>query len=273
MSHLQPATNMTISSLRPISILATLILLGPGGAQLTAQTTTRVMVRVTANDAKIIGSAVGGASVTIRDSATGEVLASGIQEGGTGSTRSIMGPRERGGVVYHTEGAAGFLAELELSEPTWVEIEATGPLGTPDALRRTSRTTLLVPGQDVLGEGIVLDLLGFTVELTGPVIGSSLPAGRVVEVGARVTMLCGCPTSPGGTWDSDAYSIVARELRDGRVVQEVRMEYAGTTSMYRGSLEPMSPGPVEIEVLAMDPAKGNFGVGRERFEVARQGPS
>jgi len=120
-------------------------------ASLEAQTTTtRVMVRVTSHDAKIIGTGVGGARVTIRDVRSGAVLAEGVQEGGTGDTSLIMGARERGGAVYDTEGAAGFLAELELSEPTWVEITAEGPLGTPDALRRVTSTTLLVPGRDVL---------------------------------------------------------------------------------------------------------------------------
>ena len=47
------------------------------------------------------------------------------------------------------------------------------------------------------------------------------------------------------------------------------MAYAGTTSMYAATLAPMTPGPVVIEVLAMDPAKGNFGVARAQFDVAR----
>ena len=70
-----------------------------------AQTPTRVMVRVASHDAKIIGSGVGGARVTIRDQRTGSVLAEGIQEGGTGNTSLIMGTRERGASVYDTEVA------------------------------------------------------------------------------------------------------------------------------------------------------------------------
>ena len=259
---------MTTRSLS-LALLAVGALLLPGTTDLAAQTPTRVMVRVTSNDAKIIGSGVGGATVTIRNAETGEVLATGVQEGGTGNTGSIMGTRERGGTVYDAAGAAGFLAELDLSGPTWVEIVGTGPLGTPDALRTTSRTTLLIPGEDVLGEGIVLELLGFTVVLTGPAADTPLQAGTPVEVGANVTMLCGCPTSPGGTWDSDDYRIVARVIRNGEVVQEVPMAYAGTTSTYVGSITPSGPGPVVIEILAMDPAKGNFGVARGQFEVRR----
>ena len=261
---------MTIRSLS-LAALAAIALATPGigHSDLAAQTRTRVMVRVIANDAKIIGSGVGGATVSIRNLETGEVLAEGVQGGGTGDTGRIMGTRERGATVYDTRGAGGFLAELDLSAPTWVEIVGTGPLGTPDALRTTRRTTLLLPGVDVLGEGIVLDLLGFTVELTGPSAGQLLRAGMQVEIGARVTMLCGCPTSPGGTWDSDDYRIVARVLRNGEVVQEAPMAYAGTTSMYAATLAAMTQGPVVIEVLAMDAAKGNFGVARGQFDVGR----
>jgi hypothetical protein len=94
-----------------------------------------------------------------------------------------MGSRARGEPAFDTDGAAGLLAELALVEPTWVEITGTGPLGTPDALRRSTRTTLLVPGRDVVGDGIIIELLGFTVELTGPAVGTRLNPRSRVEVG------------------------------------------------------------------------------------------
>ena len=117
-------------------------------------TTTRVMIRATSHDAKIIGTGVGGARISVFNALTGTLLARGMQEGGTGSTPNIVGePRVRGHSVFDTEGAAGFLAELELNEPTQVRIEAEGPLGTPHAAQRVTRTMLLVPGQHVLGDG------------------------------------------------------------------------------------------------------------------------
>jgi hypothetical protein len=227
------------------------------------------MVRVISHDAKIIGSGVGGAHVTIRNAETGAVLAEGVQEGGTGDTSLIMGARERGGSVYDTDGAAGFLAEISLSEPTWVEITGEGPLGTPDALRRTTSTALLIPGRDVVGDGIVLELLGFTVELREPAAGGRLPAGEPIDVLARVTMLCGCPTSPGGIWDSDGYEIVARVIRGGVVESETKLGYAGETSMHTATIPALRAGEVTIEVLSMDEARGNFGVARETFTVGR----
>ena len=47
---------------------------------------TTVKVSVIAHDGKLMGSGVGGARVTIRDLDTGEVLADGLHEGGTGDT-------------------------------------------------------------------------------------------------------------------------------------------------------------------------------------------
>ena len=51
---------------------------------------TKVIVRVVAKDSKVIGSGVGGALVRIKNLETGEILAQGKQEGGTGDTDRIM---------------------------------------------------------------------------------------------------------------------------------------------------------------------------------------
>ena len=229
---------------------------------------TQVMVRVTSHDAKIIGSGVGGATVTIRDAVTGQVLALGIQEGSTGDTRRIMTePRVRGGTVYATEGAAGFLATLELDEPTLVEISAEGPLGTPHASQRASKTMLLVPGKDVLGEGVILELMGFTVVLEAPSDMESVKAGQTFEVRASVTMLCGCPTEAGGLWDADNIEIVAVIKRATHVLATVPLAYAGKRNTYRATVVVDQPGPLLIQVLAMDPATANFGMATGTLDV------
>lgn len=222
---------------------------------------TRILVRVTAHDAKIIGSNVGGARVTVRNAETGEVLAQGEQQGSTGDTRRIMiEPRERGGMVYDTEGAAGFLAELNIDRPTMVEITAEGPLGIPHAVQRASTTMLAVPGHDVLGDGVILELLGFTVVLESPADGEALVAGEEFEIRATVTMLCGCPTSPGGLWDADDIDVVARLVRDGSLVAEVPLAFAGATSTFSATTSVAEAGSIEILVVASDPGKGNFGL-------------
>lgn len=235
---------------------------GLGGSirETEAQTPTKVLVRVTANDAKILGSGVGGARITIRDAETGAVLAEGVQEGSTGNTGLIMGTRERGATVYETEGAAGFLAEVALAHPTRVVITGEGPLDTPHAMQVASRTLLLIPGQDVVGEGVILELLGFTVELLSPTDGAELPAGEPVEVRGKVTMLCGCPTEPGGLWDADDYELLVQAVRGGEVVGSWPMAFAGETSHYAGTIKLDEPGEVGLRMLAMDRGKANFGM-------------
>lgn len=238
-------------------------------------TTTRVMIRAVANDAKIIGSGVGGARISVYDALTGELLDRGIQEGGTGDTRKLVTqPRERGESVYDTDGAAGFLAELELEEPTRVRIEAEGPLGTSHATQRASSTMVLVPGQDVLGDGVILELYGFTVELLEPTSNPREMAGSEIPVRARVTMLCGCPTEPGGLWDSNDYTIEARIVDGhGAVVEKAPLSFGGETSEYEGRISIPEGDGLALQVLAMDPGKANFGMVELDFDEIGTGQS
>lgn len=130
---------------------------------------TKVTVRVISRDAKVIGSLVGGCRISIRDALTGETLAQGLHRGGSGDSESIMKrPHARGAIIYGTEDAAAFTADLELAEPRWVEITAQGPLAYPHALQRASKTTWLIPGENVTGEGILLELHGYIVDIMVP---------------------------------------------------------------------------------------------------------
>lgn len=135
-------------------------------AMTVSATPTQITVRAISRDAKVIGDGVGGARITIRDVATGRVLASGVQRGGSGETKRIMQePRTRGSVVYGTENAASFRATLDLDRPTRVEITAEGPLGYPQAMQRVSTTMLLLPGQHIEGEGVLLEIPGYIVDV------------------------------------------------------------------------------------------------------------
>ena len=85
---------------------ALLVTLGAWGSCLTAQAVpTDIVVRAIANDAKLIGSGVGGAHIVIRDAQTGDVLAEGLHEGSTGDTRAIVGVPELCVESAHLAGA------------------------------------------------------------------------------------------------------------------------------------------------------------------------
>lgn len=233
---------------------------------------TRLLVRAVANDAKVIGSGVGGARITVLEAGTGEVLAEGVQEGSTGDTGRIMGTPARGDTVFDVEGTAGWETTLSLTGPTPVEIVAEGPLGTPHATQRATTTLLLLPGKDVVGEGLVLVLHGFTVEILGPDDGAELRQGQPLTVRARVTMLCGCPTEPGGRWDSDRYTIRAELVRSGAPVAAETLAYAGETSTYEGTLSvpaSLDPGEYTLRVTAADPARANLGMAETVVRAGR----
>jgi len=151
---------------------------------------TKVLVRVVSKDAKVIGSGVGGAAVRIVNARTGETLAEGKQEGGTGDTDLIMvTPRGRGSVVYGTPGAAFFLAEIGLERPTQVEIRVEAPLGFPQALQRGTKTITLIPGKDIGGEGVIIELDGLIVDVVTPAATGAIRRGGELRVEADVRML------------------------------------------------------------------------------------
>lgn len=266
---LAAAVTLTMSPPEPAVALPGITDAGTSTPAPTDPVPTRVMVRVVAHDAKIIGSGVGGARVTIRHRETGEVLAQGVQEGSTGSTDRIMRrPHERGGTVFGTEGAAGFQATLELDEPTPVIISARGPLGTPHAEQTASASLELLPGHHVVGEGIVLTLHGFTVEILEPGTAATVPAGGELDLTVRITMLCGCPTEPGGMWDADRIERKVRLLdSEGRAVAESGLEFTGETSTYAGTLEAPDPGTYTLLVTAADADRANFGTARRTVVV------
>jgi hypothetical protein len=151
---------------------------------------TKVLVRVVSKDAKVIGTGVGGAAVRIVNLETGETLIAGKQEGGTGDTDRIMvQPRQRGKAVYGTPGAALFLAEIPLEKPTRVEIRVEAPLAFPQALQKGSKSLTLIPGRDIAGEGVVIELDGLIVNVLSPASGGVLKKGEEVRVRAEVKML------------------------------------------------------------------------------------
>lgn len=235
---------------------AFVVLLGFLPTSVLLATPTIVTVRAISRDAKVIGDGVGGARITISDVETGKVLASGMQSGGTGDTKRIMQePRVRGAVVYGTEGAAAYRATLDLMRPTTVTITAEGPLKYPQAMQRASKTLLLLPGQHIEGEGVLLEIAGFIVDAAA----MEARANEPVRLRVKVTMTCGCPTEPGGLWNADHIGVSARILRDGRAVAETTLAYAGETSTYSGEVAALPPGTYVVEFLAADVRASNFG--------------
>lgn len=151
---------------------------------------TKIIVRVVSKDAKVIGSGVGGALIRIKNLETGEILAQGRQEGGTGDTDRIMvQAHKRGEALYGTPDAASFQAEIPIDKPTQVEIYAEAPLAYPQSIQKGSKTLTLIPGKHILGEGVIIELNGLIVNVISPSSKESLKKGEEVIVRVEVRML------------------------------------------------------------------------------------
>lgn len=56
-------------------------------------------------------------------------------------------------------------------------------------------------------------------------------------------------------------------MQNGKVIQEVPLQYAGKKSTFAGQIPLTAAGPLELEVLALDPPTANFGTVRRRVVV------
>ena len=223
---------------------------------------TDVTIRVRSKDAKFIGTSMGGCLITIKDSATGELLASGKTAGTTGDTDLIMKSDHQRGKPISDPKAGKFTATLDIDEPTLVEIAASGPLAQRQATSRVSITQWILPGKPITaGDAIMLEMPGFIVDVLGPPTHIKLSgAPQKLAIKANITMMCGCPTEPGGIWDADKFEVRAIVKKDGKKIDTIDLKFAGKTSQYAAEYNAESTGAYEIIVTAYDPSNGNTGL-------------
>jgi hypothetical protein len=169
------------------------------------------------------------------------------------------------------ESAAKFTATLDLDEPRLIEAEAYGPLGQPQAATRVLSTQWVVPGRGISGgDGWVLDLPGFVVDVLAPPAHIRLPAETTeVDLRANVVMMCGCPIDPKGLWDADKLEVKAIVKRNGERVADLDLSFAGETSQFATKVPVEAPGDYEVIVFAHDPRNGNTGVDRTTFIASK----
>ncbi len=230
---------------------------------------TRIDVRALTQDAKFIGTSMGGMVVLIEDADTGEVLDRGITAGTTGDTgRILLDPQPRYG-ARSTADSAVYNARLDIDRPRRVRVTVRGPVGQPQAMAEASSTRWVLPGKHVVGgDGWLVTVPGFAVDVLTP--GAHRYIDGVpgsVDVIANVVMICGCPTTPGGTWDSNEIEIVASVTRDDDEPVLYEMVYTGERSTYSAPVTAEMKGVYQVLVTAFDPRTGNSGVDRTSFIV------
>ncbi len=225
-------------------------------------TETKIMVRAKAVDAKYIGTSVGGVRVIIEDAETGEILDQGWINGDTGSTEAIINEPIARGQVMTDEKTAGYLATLDISSPRLVRIKAIGPYGFRQSLQDASVTSWIIPGKDILGDGITLNMPGFIVDAWTQVL-----VGGKVDIYTKATLLCGCPIFQDGPWDPDNYEATAIIMKNESKIDEVTLDFTGPVSLFSGNITITEPGHYKAIVYLFDKDTGNVGVDRTMFEI------
>lgn len=233
-------------------------------------TETKIIVRAKAKDAKFVGSSLGGAYVIIRDITNNRILAEGKTTGSTGNTNLIMNtPKERGRLISD-EQAAKFLATIDIDEPTFINIEVISPFNNKQAQAKVSTELWLIPGKHILGDGIILEISGFIIDILKPrthhYISLSAIKDKPFEIKANIVMMCGCTINKGGVWDSENIEVKAILKRNGVHLKDIDMSLS-ETNLFDGSLYLTSAGQYELIVYAYNAKSGNTGVDKVNYVI------
>ncbi len=225
-------------------------------------TETSIMIRAKAHDAKYIGTSVGGVKVVVTDAETGEILDQGWINGGTGSTKAIIKEPITRGQVLSDDKTAGFLAKVDINSPRLLRFAVIGPYAYRQALQEASVTSWVIPGKDILGDGITLNMPGFIVDAWTRVL-----EGGKVDIYTKASLLCGCPIYPDGPWDPKNYEVTAILMQNDVKVGEVELDFTGPVGMFSGKTTLKKSGHYKAIVYIFDKKTGNVGVDRTMFEI------
>ncbi len=223
---------------------------------------TNVMVRAKAVDAKFIGTSVGGIKVIVEDAETGEILDQGWINGGTGSTKAIIKEPITRGQVLSDDKTAGFLAKIDINSPRLLRFKLIGPYGYRQALQEATVTSWVIPGKDILGDGITLNMPGFIVDAWTRVL-----EGGKLEVYTKASLLCGCPIYPDGPWDPKNYEATAILMQNEVKVGELKLDFTGPVGLFSGKTTLKKNGHYKAIVYLFDKTTGNVGVDRTMFQI------
>ncbi len=250
--------------LKLIGLLFLMVLLFPQMSF--GQETTSVMIRAKSKDAKFIGSSIGGAKVILRNAVTGEILDQGTTTGSTGDTGRIMSEPITRNKQLTDENTAGFLAELNIEEPVFVTVEVIAPINKKQSSVASSTQLWVIPGKDIDGDGVVLEVPGFVVDILSPQTHERIASGNEVNITANVVMMCGCPITEDGMWDANQYEVKALVAKEGEALQEIELEIQEKPSTFSAKAS-LPEGNYEITVYVFDPVTGNTGVDKTNIIV------
>ena len=248
-------------------IASAIIVLGflHAGAQ-----TTKVVIRARAKDAKFIGTPIGGALVIVKNDLTGEILAKGLTTGASGNTDLLLKKPINRGQTLTDSTTAKFVAAVNITEPTFVDIDVIAPVNRRNGTVKASTQVWLIPGKDILGDGIILEIPGFILDVLYPTTHQFIKIDSIkngeLKFKASLTLECGCPITKGGVWNSDDITVNAIVKKEGVKTGESPLQLIGQ-NIFEGTLKVKEKGDYELDVYAYNPKTGNTGVDRINFVV------
>ena len=233
-------------------------------------TQTKIIVRAKAKDAKFIGSSLGGAYVIIRNTTNNKILAEGKTSGSTGNTNLIMKTlKERGNLITNDQ-TAKFLATIDIEEPTFISIQVVSPFNNRQAQVKVSTELWLIPGKDILGDGIILEIPGFIIDILKPrthqYISLNSIKNKPFKVKANIVMMCGCVIDKGGIWNSDEIETKGILKKNGVYFKDIDMLLT-ERNLFEGNTTLQSAGNYELIVYAYNPKSGNTGVDKINYVI------
>ena len=150
---------------------------------------TKLIVRVKSKDAKFVGTSMGGAAVIVRDSETGQILAEGSTSGATGNTKIIMVEPWQRGARLADSYTAKFETVIDIDEPKLLTIEVEAPnMQKPNTIK-SSTQVWLIPGKDLIGDGVIIEVPGFSVKTYIPATLALTNSKAVIPIRANIVMI------------------------------------------------------------------------------------
>lgn len=180
--------------------------------------------------------------------------------------------------VYEAkEDAAVFETTVKISKPTQIIAEAYGPLMPKHAMQSAMQSFWLFPGEDITGEGIVLELRGLIVDVQDSLREKEVDYDTVkggIDVPFYMQMTCGCPISVGGRfgipWEAEGIKVTTQAYYKGRLYYEksdTSDKYWENISQFKTSVPLPKDLPegtfkkerLKIRVMAVQPEQNNTG--------------
>lgn len=165
---------------------------------------------------------------------------------------------------------AKFLATINIDEPSFISIEVPSPINNKQASAKVSTELWLISGKHILGNGIILEIPGFRIDILKPRTHHYIALDSVkvapFKIKANIVMMCGCTINKGGLWNSDHMEVKGILKKNGELFKEINMSLTAT-NLFEGEIDIKTAGQYELVVYAYDSNSGNTGVDKVNYLI------